>query len=391
MEQNTIPLIENKKEYELYISKEVHRKIKEWCYISPDTEWSGTLFYKPEGSFEDDSLKITIIDFLVSDVGTSTYTEYDVKPEVINYMIENNLLDYKMGLIHSHNKMSTFFSGTDINTLKEEGNNISHFVSLIVNNSGPYCARITRKVTEKIKGKLNITYSTFNDAIASFNKDSVDTVKTYIESFNLHINIEEDEKDYLRDSIKKRYDELVSLKKSNFSLPTFNNQNTFPKFNNVTNTAPSKSKDDDFAFPKNIIDAYTGQILSGSITMSAESFNKLDKKEFILERMAQRFENRFGKDTPGITEFSNWMENHIDCIINEASDKSLTLKGLDKYDQISLCAMNIIDEIKSIVGYRTNVYLTEIIGILESYIYVEEEIEKDSFDDNLLFTSKHFE
>ena len=37
----------------------------------------------------------------------------------------------------------TFFSGTDLNTLQEEGSDMNNFLSLIVNNAGQYTAAIT--------------------------------------------------------------------------------------------------------------------------------------------------------------------------------------------------------------------------------------------------------
>lgn len=41
----------------------------------------------------------------------------------------------------------TFFSGTDTNTLLQEGKDCNNFLSLIVNNAGDYTAAITRKIT----------------------------------------------------------------------------------------------------------------------------------------------------------------------------------------------------------------------------------------------------
>ena len=57
----------------------------------------------------------------------------------------------------------TFFSGTDIATLREEGNDRNHFVSLIVNNAGTYTAAITRKLVEKRVINTTFTYKTFDD------------------------------------------------------------------------------------------------------------------------------------------------------------------------------------------------------------------------------------
>jgi len=59
----------------------------------------------------------------------------------------------------SHNNMAAFFSGTDVNTLLEEGSDLNHFLSLIVCNAGQYVARITRKLRRKIKAEALITYT----------------------------------------------------------------------------------------------------------------------------------------------------------------------------------------------------------------------------------------
>lgn len=57
----------------------------------------------------------------------------------------------------------TFFSGTDIETLREEGNDRNHFVSLIVNNAGTYTAAITRRLREKRVINTTFIYKTFDD------------------------------------------------------------------------------------------------------------------------------------------------------------------------------------------------------------------------------------
>ena len=59
--------------------------------------------------------------------------------------------------------MATFISSTDAATLKEEGNDRNHFVSLIVNNAGTYTAAITRKLTIKKVISSTFTYKTFDD------------------------------------------------------------------------------------------------------------------------------------------------------------------------------------------------------------------------------------
>ena len=58
--------------------------------------------------------------------------------------------------------MSTFFSGTDTATLKEEGRDRNNFVSLIVNNAGSYTAAITRRIKSK-QVKESVSYEFFGD------------------------------------------------------------------------------------------------------------------------------------------------------------------------------------------------------------------------------------
>ena len=56
----------------------------------------------------------------------------------------------------SHCSFNTFFSGIDANTLDDLGHDMPHFLSLIVNNAGTYCAKITRRIP------VSNHYITFN-------------------------------------------------------------------------------------------------------------------------------------------------------------------------------------------------------------------------------------
>lgn len=109
-EQKTLSLIKGKYTYKLIIPSDLERKIRHICHKVPNVEWSGTLFFTPEGSMEDGSLVITCRDIYVMDIGSGTYTEFDMSPEVIGYMCDNpGLLGMQIGLIHSHNNMAKGF------------------------------------------------------------------------------------------------------------------------------------------------------------------------------------------------------------------------------------------------------------------------------------------
>lgn len=161
-QQALLPLIKRQvpegKDYRIIIPENVEHIIRKFCAKAPDNEWSGTLFYEFEGDFDSDSFKIICRDFFLMDLGSSAYTEFIEDGTAIDYMVQHpELLSCQMGLTHSHDRMPTFFSNTDISTLQKEGTDRNNFVSLIVNNDGTYSAAITRKVEYIEKHDIEIT------------------------------------------------------------------------------------------------------------------------------------------------------------------------------------------------------------------------------------------
>lgn len=189
MEEKKLLMRKMQKSFKLIVSSMLESKIRYLCSMFPTKEYSGTLFYTVEGTLEKGDIVITAKDFYLQDIGNATYTEFKNDATLVTYMIENDLLDCYTGIMHSHNTMSAFFSGTDINTLHDEGKDTNHFVSLIVNNRGEYKAAMTSKVTVDYVGKEKRTYHTFNDS--SFIKSSnYNENETEIEYYDLDITVE---------------------------------------------------------------------------------------------------------------------------------------------------------------------------------------------------------
>lgn len=162
-EKAKLKLIKQKQSYNIVIPKNVEEKIRHLCSVVHEVEWSGVLFYKKEGSFENNDLKITCVDIFPMDIGSGGFTDFDDTPDIAAYRCEHlELLDEGIyeGLIHSHNVMKAFFSGTDTNTLLEEGTDRNHFVSLIVNNAGNYVAAVTRRIKQEVHAVAHIVYTT---------------------------------------------------------------------------------------------------------------------------------------------------------------------------------------------------------------------------------------
>ena len=108
-------------------------------------------------------LHIIAEDVYLMDIGSGAYTEFKTDFDVFQYQVNNGLLECYIGLIHSHNRLASFFSGQDVFTLGDNAPDMNRFFSLIVNNEGTYKAAITRKneVKEKVE-RLN-TYKSFED------------------------------------------------------------------------------------------------------------------------------------------------------------------------------------------------------------------------------------
>lgn len=210
-----------------------------------DVEWSGTLFYKCKGSLDDGTFEVTCVDLYVMDIGSSAYTEFKESADIISYRIDNDLLDEDIyeGLIHSHNSMPTFFSSTDCNTLIEEGTNMHHFVSLIVNNEGTYTAAVTRRVVteSKFDAHIKVTqtrfYDTYNDERVILERDKVkeeDKEKVsqtaLIEYFDLEIDKESTPYPFL--DLDSRISEIKKNKAkpySSFTTPVYNKGTSYNK------------------------------------------------------------------------------------------------------------------------------------------------------------------
>lgn len=190
--EKKLELLHQQTIYKMVIPQEVEKKIRLLCREIHNVEWSGVLFYKTTGAFEDKSLTVTCVDIFQMDEGTSGYTEYDMSPDVCSYICDHPELmeaGIYQGLIHSHNNMATFFSGTDTSTLLAEGSDMNHFVSLIVNNARKYTAGITRRA--KVKQTINeeFSYPTWGDERVRGNRTFI-VEKECVQWFNLDIEIE---------------------------------------------------------------------------------------------------------------------------------------------------------------------------------------------------------
>lgn len=371
--------------YKIHIPYDVEQKIRYACQQSWNTEWSGVLFFTPEGSFENNDLVIQCKDIYIMDIGSVSYTEFDMSPDVISYMTENpELLDCQMGLIHSHNNMSTFFSGTDTATLKEEGVDRNNFVSLIVNNVGAYTAAITRKVTSK-HVKEQVSYEFFDQGTKSGTLEYDNTVeeiewfKLIIEKEGESISLEGMENRFKEIREKKRKEEA---KKGNYeNYPLFNQGSSTPSMATpkvtTANTVPAKKTIDygdpltinDFSvyegvhFKKDVIKSLTLQLVTGSIILTSES--KIDIVRW-ASSMPSQYERRFGKGKAGLQCFREWAKTYAEFLTWYVDDPELKEMGFDESEICAICARDLISELKELPKNEyINIYIEELYKFME--------------------------
>lgn len=106
-----------------------------------------------KGPFELEATELHLMD-----VGTPTHTGFDYDEELMELYAQNPELEgTRMGLVHSHNTMSTFFSEEDIDELRDNTTATDFMLSLIVNNDGLWTAKVAMRATTTITGTERIT------------------------------------------------------------------------------------------------------------------------------------------------------------------------------------------------------------------------------------------
>lgn len=397
-----LELVHRQDIFKIVIPAEVEKKIRFLCKNIWDVEWSGILFYKVEGAFEDKSLTIRCVDLFQMDIGTSAYTEFNVSPDMATYMVDHpELLEEGIyqGLIHSHNNMATFFSGTDTATLSAEGNDMAHFVSLIVNNAGKYTAGITRKYKCVQTVSEKYTYPTWNEEVRE-GVETFDIEEEKLEWFNLDI-VFEDATDNFETEMMERLKEIKESKKKTVPLyksscPQYGNNiapikevvSTFPMYKDeyygeegrgwykakeVKETSGKQSElpfeepeEEYFDIPygiitvdKDIVQSIVRQLVTSSIIISNESAVDVKKWANSMENLYRR---RFGS----VKAFEYFASNYVDYLINYTYDGDvMAVINNDDSTMAALLAHDVREELEKL---PKNPWLNVYIKLMDDYI-----------------------
>ena len=371
----------------------------------PNLEWSGVLFYNVEGNFNDGSLHIKALDFFPMDVGTSTYTEFMMSPDVISYMTENPELlqpTVYQGLIHSHDTMPTFFSGTDTDTLREYGVEMPHFVSLIVNNDGKYTAAITRKLNSGAVNVKKFNYNSFNNVIVKgVSSSTLDAEE--LEYFYLDIQVEHVEQSSLFARFKEIQAQKVvektkatysAYKQSSYSR-TFYPGDEYKKLSNKSYGSENETWMDEYMKtadkevkvqdkPKEtkksaIVNPLDSAFDYGKYTVDQDNLMSIVKQlitgcvlipnisNIDLNKWCSNMNNLFYKRFGSKKEFEPFATWYVDYLIEEISDVDL-YEEVEKDDStyMAVIAYYVREELENLK--TSNAYLDTYVELLDTYI-----------------------
>lgn len=365
--------------YKLIITPELEEKIRFLCARFPNNEYSGVLFYDYTGRFEDNSLVLTAKDFCLMDYGSATYTEFDKSAEICNYMIEHDLLECQQGLMHSHDQMSTFFSGTDLGTLQEEGSDMNNFLSLIVNNAGQYTAAITRKVKHIPHVTEVLEYEFFDEETINIGNDEYDAIESYeIEYFFLNI-----EKPTVNIGYTDLFNRIEEISKDKTKITNISRE---PRANLIVDStlkATPLYKETNIPFSKANTAVQAGVDTDESIDYNKYKFNETDLNNIVkqlligspiftpkdlnewVQKMPTVFSKRFGEGQKGLANYRAFIGYFVEFLVTEAFDDNLAEEGYLEDSQMAICAYGVLQKLHT---FKTNSFIEVIEDEVERFI-----------------------
>jgi len=148
-----------KEKIKVVISNKAFSQISFLTQRISKVEWSAILLYTVEGHITEPEKMVCTVDSLyLMDKGSLAFTNHNYEAEDILEMFEDfpEYMNMKIGHIHSHNSMGSFFSGTDMAELHDNAPNHAYYLSLIVNNEGIHVAKLCFVGKQEIKSKFSM-------------------------------------------------------------------------------------------------------------------------------------------------------------------------------------------------------------------------------------------
>lgn len=331
-----------------------------------DEEWSGVLFYKIIGSVEDISnLEILLVDILPMDKGSSASTSFEYNEDFLKYLDSNpELEDCKHGLIHSHNKMATFFSGTDISELEDNTKFHNFYLSVVSNNKLELIGKLCFIGKPIIK---DIEYSVKNERGSIFNMIFKKKEEPKEEVLSFDCDIELPKNILLSESFIEKVEDVCKPKTVYYNK--YNNYNNSYKYSNW----------DSFE--------NWGGTTYNKNTNSLTKSNKKDKNNSGRLNLIQT--NLFSKKVEKTKNFSEQnIENFMFCLLSEFFSGKKFSNINDIYIYIvsntkKLCENSLLDKLEF--------YLNNTFKLLYTKIFNSNLQNRESFEDFLISLNSYID
>jgi len=209
------------------LTEEFQEKVKFLCSNIPHVEWSGILFYKIEGQLNEENVAIVPMDILPMDKGSSSFTQFESDERIAEFYQDKRkesgkeIYTWKRGLIHSHNNMSVFFSGTDNDELISEAKDFSQYFSLICNNKLEFCAKVAQSGEATVKEeKVDVIGQDTSKKRTKIGETTVEHTEYIVNVFETEI--EQREVSFSKDTVFHKFQELINDTLANIINKEFN-------------------------------------------------------------------------------------------------------------------------------------------------------------------------
>lgn len=275
--------------------------------------------------------------------------------------------------------MSTFFSGTDLGTLQEEGSDMNNFLSLIVNNAGQYTAAITRKVKHIPHVTEVLEYEFFGEETINIGRDEYDAIESYeIEYFFLNIEkptvnigyidlfnrIEEISKDKTKiANISREPHANLVIEPTIKATPLYKETNIpFSKVNTTVQTGVDTDESIDYnkyKFNETDLNSITKQLLIGSPIFTPKDLNEW------VQKMPTVFSKRFGEGQKGLENYRAFIGYFVEFLVTEAFDDNLAEEGYLEDSQMAICAYGVLQKLHT---FKINSFIEVIEDEVERFI-----------------------
>lgn len=281
--------------------------------------------------------------------------------------------------IKSHDQMSTFFSGTDLGTLQEEGSDMNNFLSLIVNNAGQYTAAITRKVKHIPHVTEVLEYEFFGEETINIGNDEYDAIESYeIEYFFLNI-----EKPTVNIGYTDLFNRIEEISKDKTKITNISRE---PRANLIVDStlkATPLYKETNIPFSKANTAVQAGVDTDESIDYNKYKFNETDLNNIVkqlligspiftpkdlnewVQKMPTVFSKRFGEGQKGLANYRAFIGYFVEFLVTEAFDDNLAEEGYLEDSQMAICAYGVLQKLHT---FKTNSFIEVIEDEVERFI-----------------------